>query len=283
VNIHGSMPNGVTAIGVSPQFGADQTLFVAVFYWGEGSMYKSTDGGITWNYSFWPVNPTATPTATNTPTASPTFTATRTPTRTPTATATRTRTPAPTATQTFTPTPTATASRTPTSTATPTQTQAATSTPTGTPIPTATATATVCVDAYEPDDIWYTAKLIATDGAAQSRTLHAAGDMDYLKFVAMKNSRYEMWTANLGGGTLNDTVLTLYDSDGTTVLGTNDDDPYAPPASRLQWVCPETGTYFLKVAQLNPNIGGCAFTYDIGVRVAGQPVPQVYLPVVMRQ
>jgi len=282
-NVHDSLPGSVTAIGLSPEFGTDQTLFVALSErYRDGTVYKSTDGGNSWSYAFWPLNPTPTPEATDTPTPTLTPTATRTSTRTPTASATRTRTPTPTPTQTFTPTPTSTATRTPTSTATPTRTPSSTATRTGTPIPTATATAGSCMDAYEPDDVWYTAKLITTDGAAQHRTFHAAGDLDFLKFVAMRNSRYEMWTTNLGGGMLNDTVLTLYNSDGTTVLAVNDDDPFAPPASRLQWVCPETGTYFLRVAQLNPNIGGCAFTYDVGVRVAGQPVPQVYLPVVMR-
>ena len=204
---------------------------------------------------------TATPTATNTATSTPTVT--------PTATHTATRT--------ATPTPTSTGTRALT------RTPSATPTSTETFIPAATPTATSCADAYEPDDVWYAAKLITTDGIVQSHTFHTAGDVDFLKFVAMKDNWYEAWTANLGGGTLNDTVLTLYDSDGTSVLATNDDDPYAPPASRLQWICPETGTYFLKVAQLNPNIGGCAFTYDVGVRVAGQPVLRVYLPVVMRR
>jgi len=90
-----------------------------------------------------------------------------------------------------------------------------------------------------------------------------------------------MWTTNLGG-TLNDTVLKLYGPDGVTLLAMNDDDPFAPPASRLQWVCPATGTYYLRVAQLNPAIGGCAYTYDVGVKAAGPISRRVYLPVIMR-
>ena len=254
-NIHGSLPYGVTAIDLSPQFGTDQTLFVGVGT--RGGFYKSTDGGDTWEYSFWPVNQTETPTATPTPTAS----------------ATRTTTP------TF--TPTRTPSATPTKTPTLTPTATGTSTPTATSSPTPTSTPQACADAYEPDNAYYAAKLIATDGVVQQRTFHAAGDIDYLKFVGMSGGRYEMWTANLGGA-LNDTVLTLYGTDGTTVLMTNDDDPFAPPASRLQWVCPATGTYYLKAAQLNPAVGGCAYTYDIGVKAAGPVSRWVYLPVVMR-
>ena len=288
-NIHGSLPGTVMAIGLSPQFGSDQTLFVGLTVTThEGAVYKSTDGGATWDYSFWPLNPTPTPEATDTPTATPTRTATRTFTPTRTSSTTPTRTATSTATATRTSTPTLTPSGTPTATSSPTATRTSTptltpsGTPTATSSPTATATPHSCTDAYEPDDVWYAAKLIASDGVAQHRTFHAAGDLDYLKFVAMGGSRYEMWTTNLGGGTLNDTVLTLHGSDGVTVLANNDDDPFAPPASRLQWVCPATGTYYLKVAQLNPTIGGCAFTYDVGVKMAGQVIRRVYLPVVMK-
>ncbi len=86
------------------------------------------------------VQPTPTPTATNTPTATPTSTPT--PTNTPTATPTSTPTPTntPTATPTSTPTPTNTPTATPTSTPTPTNTP--TATPTSTPTPTNTPTAT---------------------------------------------------------------------------------------------------------------------------------------------
>jgi photosystem II stability/assembly factor-like uncharacterized protein len=265
-NIHGTLPGTVVDIGLSPQFGSDQTVFVGLAVTiHAGAVYKSTDGGATWDYSFWPLDPTPTPEATDTHTATPTRTATRTftPTRTPSVTPTRTATSTATATRTSTPTLTASG------------------TPTATSSPTPTATPQSCADAYEPDDVWYTAKLIATDGVEQHRTFHTAGDLDYIKFVAMGSSRYEMWTTNLGSA-LNDTVLTLYSTDGVSVLASNDDDPFAPPASRMQWVCPATGTYYLKAAQLNPTIGGCAFTYDVGVKVAGQVIRRVYLPVVMK-
>lgn len=255
-DVHGALPQGITAIGLSPQFGTDHTLFMGVST--RGGFYKSTDGGDSWEYSFWPVNQTATPTATRTPTASPTPTATRTPTPTPTQTKTPTQT------------PTATATRTPSATSTVTAS------------PTLTATPHPCADAYEPDNASYEAKLIMADGTVQHRTFHVAGDVDYLKFVGISGSNYEIWTTNLGGA-LNDTVLTLYSTDGVTVLATNDDDPFAPPASRLQWICPATGTYYLKAAQLNPAVGGCNYTYDGGVRMPGPRVPRIFLPVIMRQ
>ncbi|MGB9592884.1 MAG: malectin domain-containing carbohydrate-binding protein, partial [Anaerolineae bacterium] len=200
-DIHGGMPGTVSAIGLSPNFSTDQTLFVAF----SDGLYRSTDGGSTWTYSFWPLDPTPTPTASPTPTA--------------------TRTPSPTPTATSTPTPTAT----------------------HTPIP--------CADAYEPDNTFSTAKIILTTGDVQGRSFHVAGDVDYVKFVGLAGYRYRIWTQSLGGGLLNDTVLTLYDTDGITELAVNDDDPLNPPASALEWLCPATGTYFFKVSQLNPNIG----------------------------
>lgn len=244
----GPVTGTVSAVGLSPAYGTDQTLFAA---FGDG-IYKSTDGGNSWAYSFSSVDPTPTPSATPTSTATSTFTITPTPSATPTPSLT----PTPSATSTFTPTPTASL------------------TPTATPHP--------CADAYEPDDDWSEAKPIATDGTVQSRTFHVAGDVDYVKFAAVSGSRYEMWTTNLGGGILNDTVLTLYASDGTTVLAYNDDDPLAPPASRLHWVCSATGTYYLKAAQRDPTIGGCEFTYALGVRMAPPITRRVFLPVLMR-
>jgi hypothetical protein len=210
---------------------------------GDG-LYKSTDGGVTWIYSFWPLNPTATPTATSTFTASPT------PSKTPTATVT------------VTPSATPTASSTPT--------------------PTPTATQASCADIYEPDNTYSSAKLITTDGHVQSRTFDVPGDVDYVKFVAQAGYRYRLWTENLGGGMLNDTVLTLYGTDGITQLAMNDDDPQNAPASLLEWLCPATGTYFFKISQLNPNIGGCEFTYDVVVLHLGQTRLRAYLPVVLR-
>lgn len=250
----GSVTGTVSAVGLSPAYGTDQTLFAA---FGDG-MYKSTDGGRSWAYSFSSVDPTPIPSATPTSTATSTFT--------PTPTPSLTSTPSPTPTPSLTPTPSATSTFTPTPTASPT--------PTATPHP--------CADAYEPDDDWSEAKPITTEGVVQSRTFHTAGDVDYAKFVGVSGSRYEMWTTSLGGGILNDTVLTLYGTDGITMLAYNDDDPSAPPASRLEWLCPATGTYYLKAAQLNPTIGGCEFTYALGVRIAPPIVRRAFLPVVMR-
>ncbi len=150
----------------------------------------------------------------------------------------------------------------PTATATPTATGTATSTPTATP--TATHTPTPCPDAYEPDDTMAQAKWIEAGGYPQTHSHHQPGDMDFLKFVGIAGQSFRIRTFGLAGAG-NDTVLSLLDSAGT-VLQENDDDPLNPPASRIDFTCPETGTYFLRVAQKSPAVGGCGITYQIEVR-----------------
>ena len=177
------------------------------------------------------------------PTSTPTPTNTSTPTSTPTNTATPTVTPTPTDTATPTPTPT--------------------STPTITPTPTDTPTPTPCVDEYEPDDTWQQAEWIEVNGAAQAHNFYVTDDQDYVKFVAEVDNTYMIRTLNLGAG--NDTILTLYDTNGITQLQENDDDPDNPPASKIVWLCPTSGTYFAKAAPFGTDIGGCDMTYDLEV------------------
>ena len=237
-------------------------------------------GDFTLGGGFWgggvavePTTPTATPTSTTTPTATPTDTPT-TPTVTPTNTAAPTATPTGTPT-TPTPTPTSTSTRTPPAHHTPTIT------PTGMP----------CPDAYEPDDEWIQARPIAVDGPAQEHSCHPAGDVDFVKFAAQAGETCIMRAFNLGGRPDNDTTLTLYDMDGTTQLVYNEEHPLEElGASRIVWEALNTGTYFLKVAQFNPNIGGCELTYLLEVihgtatatPTATPPASAIYLPIVLK-
>jgi hypothetical protein len=147
-----------------------------------------------------------------------------------------------------------------------------TATHTGTPTSTPTATTVPCRDYFEPDDDPPNAKTISTEGVLQGHNIHQPGDVDYVKFGATAGLTYILRTANLGGGVSNDTKLTLLAPDGVTVLAVNDDSPSDPPASRIEWICPESGNYFMRVAQYNPSIGGCHITYDLSVqRTGGTP------------
>jgi len=123
-----------------------------------------------------------------------------------------------------------------------------------------------CSDAYEPDDEWYQARVIDPHGPPQSHNHYPQGDVDHVKFFAQAGATYRLRTFNLGGRPLNDTTLNLLGVDGQTVLAYNDEHPEeAAGASRIDWQCPQSGTYFLRVAQINPFAGSCDLTYDLQV------------------
>lgn len=191
----------------------------------------------------------------------PTATPTRTPTRTPTSTPTRT--------------PTYTPTRTPTPTHTPTPTP--TPTPTNTPTPTPTPTPD-CRDAYEPDDVWYSAQLLPINGSSQYRTLHRVGDVDYAKVAVGAGQVVTIRTWDLGPGI--DTTMLLLAGDGNTVLTYNDDDVGNPPASRIDWLATEASTVFVRITNLNPTAGNCNFTYQLQAYQGG--ALRHYLPLIAR-
>jgi hypothetical protein len=184
---------------------------------------------------------------------------------------------------TATPSPTSTASATETSTPTNTTTATPTDTPTGTP----------CPDTYEPDNSMPDANLIETGGQPQQRSHHQPGDTDYVKFVGISGQTFRIRTFDLAG-TGNDTVITLLDSQGN-LLDQNDDDPLNAPASRLDFTCTETATYYVRVSQKYSEVGDCSITYLLEMRTwlptytptptpTGTPTlpPRVRLPVLFK-
>ncbi len=102
-------------------------------------------------------------------------------------------------------------------------------------------------DRYEPDDAPAQATWVIPNNAPTSHTFDPAGDRDYIRFQAVAGMTYVLSTDNLTAGA--DTVLTLWDQDGTTRLAYNDDDPTPGRglASRLEWVAPASGLYFASV------------------------------------
>ncbi len=204
------------------------------------------------------------------------------PTATPTATPSRTSTP----TSTLTPTRTPTRTHTPTATPSPTPSTTPSVTPTATPSPTATPT---CTDAYEADNVWNKAKVIIINAAPQPHNFHQAGDVDYVRFAALAGQLLTMTTSDLGSGV--ETTLTLYDTDGVSQLAYNNLDPLNPPASRIDWVASASGTYFLRAAHFDAEVGGCAMAYHLSVVETTptvtptstlHPLDQLYLPLWLR-
>ncbi|MCZ6690410.1 MAG: hypothetical protein O7H41_12465 [Planctomycetota bacterium] len=115
-------------------------------------------------------------------------------------------------------------------------------------------------DIYEVDNDPSAANLIASFVAAQVHSIHEPGDVDYVSIdVTSISQRYTIETSNLTGG---DTILTLYDLDGTSILAGNDDKPGGGLASRVDFIFPSLGTYY---AQIRDSTGGYLYTYDLSL------------------
>ena len=118
-------------------------------------------------------------------------------------------------------------------------------------------------DAYEIDDIPAAAKLIPADGSVQDHNFHVEGEEDWVMFTAQSGIPYTLATANTGGHA--DTVLYLYGPDGKTLLNFNDDYLGMNLASRIDFVSPSGGTYYLKVVHYDIYAAGCTTEYGLSV------------------
>ncbi len=117
-------------------------------------------------------------------------------------------------------------------------------------------------DSYEADDASGEANWITGDGVPQTHTIHVEGDQDWVKFEAAAGVTYTLVTTNTGGHA--DTVLYLYDTDGSTLIASNDD--YSEdwwPASRLDWQPDVDGTYYIKIDHWDPWAYGCTTEYEL--------------------
>ena len=96
-------------------------------------------------------------------------------------------------------------------------------------------------------------------GVAVQGELEYEGDGDFFAFEATAGESYEL---DVTLGTLQDSVLDLYDADGTW-LDSNDD--YGDStASRLTWTAPSTGTYYVEVTDFGSGTG----TYTLTIATA---------------
>lgn len=118
-------------------------------------------------------------------------------------------------------------------------------------------------DAYEGDGSSATAKPITTNGVAQIHNFNTPGDQDWVSFTAKKGVTYSINTSNLGPNA--DTVLSLYGTDGATLLTTNDDSN-GTLASLITWKAPANGTYYAQVTNWDPLVGGCGTDYNLAVQ-----------------
>ena len=96
-------------------------------------------------------------------------------------------------------------------------------------------------------------------GVAVQGELEYEGDGDFFAFEATAGESYEL---DVTLGTLQDSVLDLYDADGTWLDG--NDDYGDSTASRLTWTAPSTGTYYVEVTDFGSGTG----TYTLTIATA---------------
>jgi len=117
-------------------------------------------------------------------------------------------------------------------------------------------------DAYEPDATFAQGSLINTEGVSQRHSFNFPGDSDWIRFWADANTTYLIKTSDLASGS--DTVLELYQTDGTTRIAYNDDSN-GTLASRIVWTSTDAGYYFARVRHYSPSASGPSTEYGISV------------------
>lgn len=115
------------------------------------------------------------------------------------------------------------------------------------------------------------ASYIEVNGTEQLRTFETSEDNHFFKFNAIKNNKYVIETTNKTDIDITDTIITLYDTDGTTKIENNDDIILgAIRTSRIIWTATSNGTYYVKVTEYSGETGG---TYGISVLRVGKLKP----------
>ena len=137
-----------------------------------------------------------------------------------------------------------------------------------------------CQDPYEADNSYTSATQLTVDGSVQHHTFHESSDVDWAKFSVTAGHAYTITTSNLG--TSNNTILELYNTNGTTLLASNDNCNPGNPASCINnWTAPTTGTYFTKVRHSSAQGGCTGYGYDLGViSDSSAKSTKVFLPIV---
>jgi hypothetical protein len=124
-------------------------------------------------------------------------------------------------------------------------------------------------DAFEPNATAATATPLDPIGPALHATFFSDPDgdgkgqvdTDWFRFSASAGSSYTLQTTGLFNGA--NTKIEVLDTNGSTVLASNDDRATGDPSSWVSWTAPRGGTFYLRVTEVNPygNYG----SYDVGL------------------
>ena len=104
---------------------------------------------------------------------------------------------------------------------------------------------------------------LLTLGSPTGGDLETVGDLDYFRFVVLVASEGFLFTFNITDPSPStaetDTVVTVYDTDGTTPLAGNDD-CNSSVLSCANWNATTAGTYFVEVRHYSDGIGDYTLT-----------------------
>ena len=118
------------------------------------------------------------------------------------------------------------------------------------------------VDAYEPDSLISSARLVQVDSLPTEHNICSANDEDWIWFRSKALDSYVIETSNTGIEA--DTIIELYDAEGT-LLDSNDDFQRGV-ASRLTFEATEDASYFARVRLYNPSNFGTGTEYSLQLR-----------------
>jgi len=127
-------------------------------------------------------------------------------------------------------------------------------------------------DAYEPDDSCATATPIATDGTVQQHNILPPTDQDWVSFSVSAGWRYTIETAPGTPAEDTDTILQLYDSDGTTLIAQDNDGGATGYYSRIVYDADAAKTVYARVTAYYMD----GNTYALSV--TGFDVPRIDVP-----
>ncbi len=134
----------------------------------------------------------------------------------------------------------------------------------------------VTADSYEPDDTSAAAKAYT---GPSNHTFHVSSDVDWIKFTVTPQdlgTQFKLRTFALGA--TNDTLMELYDTDGTTLLLSNDDLAPGVYDSQITWAPSVAGTYYVKIMPYSSSsTSNCGAYYSFLITTK-----EFFLPVTRR-
>jgi hypothetical protein len=117
-------------------------------------------------------------------------------------------------------------------------------------------------DLYEQDDSPDQAGYIAINSTGvQPHTFHKPADADWIKFNAVADETYTVRVSNMS--VFCDPSIALYDADGKMLIAEIKSVKVSGENKLLSWKFTKAGRYYVKLANLNPDVFGNTIRYDL--------------------